>query len=210
MKVKKIIAWLLSAVLFAGIAAGLSGDSGAFAADLGTEVPGDVITINYDTEAVLIDESGLAANKQDEVIYFTETYTSDLTKWSRCKLRDNRGSFDISWARATSDLKLYICGDVNKKISSVVLKWQDTLNVKFTGTLLATDITVYQDGVECEDAYFSGENSDGYSNKVKAGVSVDVTRTYKLQNTTSDVEVEVGQLSFWDDSMLAYEVFQIS
>ena len=79
-----------------------------------------------------------------------------------------------------------------------------------TSMMLATDITVYQDGVECEDAYFSGENSDGYSNKVKAGVSVDVTRTYKLQNTTSDVEVEVGQLSFWDDGMLAYEVFQIS
>jgi hypothetical protein len=79
-----------------------------------------------------------------------------------------------------------------------------------TSMMLATDITVYQDGVECEDAYFSGENSDGFSNKVKAGVSLDVTRTYKLQNTTSDVEVEVGQLSFWDDSMLAYEVFQIS
>lgn len=79
-----------------------------------------------------------------------------------------------------------------------------------TSMMLATDITVYQDGVECEDAYFSGENSDGFSNKVKAGVSVDVTRTYKLQNTTSDVEVEVGQLSFWSDGMLAYEVFQLS
>jgi hypothetical protein len=74
----------------------------------------------------------------------------------------------------------------------------------------ATDITVYQDGVECEDAYFSGENSDGYTNKVKKGVSVEVTRAYKLQNTTSDVEVEVGQLSFWDDALLAYEVFQLS
>jgi hypothetical protein len=79
-----------------------------------------------------------------------------------------------------------------------------------TSMMLATDITVYQDGVECEDAYFSGENSDGFSNKVKAGVSVDVTRTYKLQNTSSDVEVEVGQLSFWSDGMLAYEVFQLS
>lgn len=79
-----------------------------------------------------------------------------------------------------------------------------------TSMMMATDITVYQDGVECEDAYFSGENSDGFSNKVKAGVSVDVTRTYKLQNTSSDVEVEVGQLSFWSDGMLAYEVFQLS
>ena len=79
-----------------------------------------------------------------------------------------------------------------------------------TSMMLATNITVYQDGVECEDAYFAGENSDGYSNKVKAGVSVDGTRAYKLQNTTSDVEVEVAQLSFWDDSLLAYQVFQIA
>ena len=79
-----------------------------------------------------------------------------------------------------------------------------------TSMMMATDITVYQDGVECEDAYFSGENSDGYTNKVKAGVSVEVTRTYKLQNTTSDVEIEVGQLSFWDDALLAYTVIQLS
>ena len=79
-----------------------------------------------------------------------------------------------------------------------------------TSMQLATDISVYQDGVECEDAYFSGDNSDGYTNKIKKGVSVDVTRTYKLQNTTSDVEVEVGQLWSWSDDLLAYEVFQLS
>lgn len=79
-----------------------------------------------------------------------------------------------------------------------------------TSMQLATDITVYQDGVECEDAYFADANSDGYSNKVKAGVSVDVTRAYKLQNTSSNVEVEVGQLFSWNDDLLAYEVFQIA
>lgn len=79
-----------------------------------------------------------------------------------------------------------------------------------TSMQLATNITVYQNGVECEDAYFASDNSDGYSNKVKAGVSVDVTRVYKLQDTTSDVEVEVGQLFSWNDDLLAYEVFQIA
>lgn len=76
---------------------------------------------------------------------------------------------------------------------------------------LATDITVYQNGVECEDAWFSDGNSDdGYTNKVKAGVSVDVTRAYKLQDTTSEVEVEVAELFSWNDDLLAYEVFQIA
>lgn len=80
-----------------------------------------------------------------------------------------------------------------------------------TSMQLATNITVYQDGVECEDAFFAEDNSeDGYSNKVKAGVSVDVTRVYKLQNTTSDVEVEVAQLFSWSSDLLAYEVFHLS
>lgn len=92
------------------------------------------------------------------------------------------------------------------------------INYKFTNVSdnspssmqMATNITVYQDGVECEDAYFADANSDGYSNKVKAGVSVDVTRAYKLQNTTSDVEVEVGQLFSFSDDLLAYKKFKLS
>ena len=79
-----------------------------------------------------------------------------------------------------------------------------------TSMSLATNITVYQDGVECEDAYFADSNDGSYSNKVKAGVSVDVTRVYKLQNTSSDVEVEVGELFSWSDDLLAYEVFKLS
>jgi hypothetical protein len=79
-----------------------------------------------------------------------------------------------------------------------------------TSMMLATSIAVYQNGVQCEDAYFSGENSDGYSNKIKAGASVEVTRTYKLQDTTSDVEVEVGQNSFWSDDLLAYTVITLA
>lgn len=79
-----------------------------------------------------------------------------------------------------------------------------------TSMQMATNITVYQNGVECEDAWLASDNSDGYSNKVKAGVSVQVTRVYKLQDTTSDVEVEVGQLFSWNDDLLAYDVLHIA
>jgi hypothetical protein len=80
-----------------------------------------------------------------------------------------------------------------------------------TSMQLATNITVYQNGVECEDAWFSDGNSDdGYTNKVKAGVSVKCTRAYKLQDTTSDVEVEVAPLFSWNDDLLAYELIHIA
>ena len=79
-----------------------------------------------------------------------------------------------------------------------------------TSMQMATDINVYQNGVECEDAWFADDNSDGYTNKVKAGVSVAVTRVYKLQDTTSDVEVEVAPLFSWSDDLLAYQVITIA
>lgn len=75
---------------------------------------------------------------------------------------------------------------------------------------LATNITVYQDGLECERAYFASDDGDNGSSKVKAGKSIDVTLAYKLVDTTSDVEVEVGELFSWNDDLLAYEVFQIA
>lgn len=39
---------------------------------------------------------------------------------------------------------------------------------------------------------------------------MNVTRAYKLQDTSSDVEVEVAQLFSWSDDLLAYQVFQIA
>ena len=79
-----------------------------------------------------------------------------------------------------------------------------------TSMQVATSISVYQSGVECEEAWLADDNSDGYTNKVKAGVSVNVTRVYKLQNTTDDVEIEVAPLFSWNDDLLAYTKIQIS
>ena len=79
-----------------------------------------------------------------------------------------------------------------------------------TSMSLATSITVFQNGLECERAYFADDDGDNASSKVKAGNSIDVTLAYKLQDTTSDVEDEVGQLFSWSDDRLAYEVFQIA
>lgn len=62
---------------------------------------------------------------------------------------------------------------------------------------------VYQDGVECEQAFVLDDsanyNSDNQTKSIKKGVSLDVDIAYKLNNTESPVEVEVTEwISFSD------------
>lgn len=140
MKTKRIISRLIAVIMMLTISIGINTDNGVFAAS-GVPVPSDLIVIDYDRMSVIIDENSLPAGERDEKIFFTDTYTADISKWYCCNLRDNIAMFDFSWARSNADVKVYICGDYHEKISSIVLKWQDTLGVKFTGTLLATDIT---------------------------------------------------------------------
>ncbi len=141
MKLKKLISRLMACVLLIGLITAPSADIGVFAAGNGTIVPNDLIVIDYDMESVRINETSLTAADRDTEIYYTDVYTSDISKWYKCELRNNVALFDISWARKNADVKIYICGDVHTRVSSIVIKWQDTLSVKFTGTLLATDIT---------------------------------------------------------------------
>ncbi|MBQ7636621.1 MAG: hypothetical protein IJS80_04875 [Lachnospiraceae bacterium] len=140
MKTKKIISRILAAIILVVMVTGIKADNGVFASGT-VAVPEGNIVIDYDMESVIIDETSLPASERDTVIYFTDIYTNDISKWYCCELRDNVGRFDFSWARTNADVKIYICGDYHTKISSIVLQWQETLTVKFTGTLLATDIT---------------------------------------------------------------------
>lgn len=69
---------------------------------------------------------------------------------------------------------------------------------------------VYQDGVECETAFADTDGGGNSMTKVKKGSSIEVVQAYELQNTTSDVEVEVKELFAWDDIKLATRTFQIA
>ncbi len=140
MKTKRWISRLIAMFLLTVMVVGTNADNGVFASGT-VAVPSNLIVIDYDRMSVIIDESSLSASERDEYIYFTDTYTADISKWYCCNVRDNVAMFDFSWARSNADVKVYICGDYHTKISSIVLKWQDTLGVRFTGTLLATDIT---------------------------------------------------------------------
>ena len=69
---------------------------------------------------------------------------------------------------------------------------------------------VYQDGVQCETAFADTDGGGNSMTKVKKGSSIEVVQAYELQNTTSDVEVEVKELFAWDDIKLATRTFQIA
>lgn len=98
-------------------------------------IPENNISVNYDYETLTV------TTADDTVIYFTDSYTDNVEKWYQCEVRNGKASFDISWLKKTATVRLYICGDVNTKIVSKDIGWQEKLGISFTGTLLATDIT---------------------------------------------------------------------
>ena len=75
-----------------------------------------------------------------------------------------------------------------------------------TAFFVAFDETVYQDGVglnECilvEDS--ANYSSDNQMKEIKKGVSLDVEVAYELNDTTTDVEVEVKELFSFDDTTI--------
>lgn len=64
----------------------------------------------------------------------------------------------------------------------------------------------YQNGIEAEKCYFlqdeSYENTNNQSKEIKPGVTIDVKVAYKLNDTKSPVEVEVGQFLSFDDTKI--------
>lgn len=64
----------------------------------------------------------------------------------------------------------------------------------------------YQNGVEAEPTYFPSDDdyqkNNNQSKEIKSGVTIDVMVAYKLNDTTTPVEVEVGQLISFDDTKI--------
>ncbi len=71
---------------------------------------------------------------------------------------------------------------------------------------LAFDDTVYQDGVGLNESYFVADSanydSSNQTKEIKSGTSLDVEVAYELNNTTSDIEVEVSELISFDESKI--------
>ena len=65
------------------------------------------------------------------------------------------------------------------------------------------DAAAYQDGVGLNECYFADDSAnysmDNQTKEIKKGATLSVEVAYKLNDTTTDVEVEVSELISWND-----------
>lgn len=120
------------------------------------------VHIDYINETVTVD-----IKKGDTVIYYTENYNKDVTRWDVCEVREkadgtNVAAFDISWINENKTVRLYLCGDKNKGVISVDVTWEENFSVEFTGSLLNTDITEAKKWQDIYKKYPNFSEETGY------------------------------------------------
>lgn len=134
----------------------LSGNTKATADAGGQEIAADQIRVEYLKESITV------TTAKDSVIYFTDNYSTDLEKWYFCEVRNGKAVFDISWLKSSATTKLYLCGDVQTKVTCREIEWQEKLGASFTGTLLSTDITESEKWIAVYQAYPNFSEDTGY------------------------------------------------
>lgn len=75
-----------------------------------------------------------------------------------------------------------------------------------TAFYLAISDTVYQNGVGLNEAYVLADsanyNSDNQTKEIKKGSSIEVERAYELNDTTTEIEVEVEEFIGFSDKTI--------
>lgn len=75
-----------------------------------------------------------------------------------------------------------------------------------TSFMVAFDETVYQSGVGLNEAYVLDDSAnytaENQIKEIKKGASLDVEVAYELNDTTTDIEVEVKELFSFDDTTI--------
>lgn len=89
----------------------------------------------------------------------------------------------------------------------VIVKYKFTNNADESASFMfAFDETVYQDGVGLNECYFADDSAnysvDNQTKEIKTGTSLDVEVAYELNDSTTDIEVEVKELISFDDKVI--------
>lgn len=98
---------------------------------------------------------------------------------------------------------------------------KDVVIVKYTFTNVSDDEPasfmwsmsdkVFQDGISLDRAIVSGDewnyDSDNQMKEIKKGASIQLEVAYELNDTTSNIEVEVSEMFGWSDTVIK-KVFQ--
>lgn len=73
--------------------------------------------------------------------------------------------------------------------------------------LVAFEEHAYQNGIEAEHSYYTGNDDyDGKNNQskeIKSGVTIDVMVAYELNDTSTPLEIEVGQFLSFDNTKIS-------
>lgn len=64
----------------------------------------------------------------------------------------------------------------------------------------ALEDKVFQDGIALETTFTSADENEIWDVEIKPGVTKEVTKIYQLRNSTSDLEIEVGEWLSFDDT----------
>ena len=75
---------------------------------------------------------------------------------------------------------------------------------------LSINHTVFQNGIECEqDFVYAVMDDDNGSKEIKTGASIEVKKAYILNDTSSDIEIELEGIFSWDDNVIT-KIFSIA
>ncbi len=82
----------------------------------------------------------------------------------------------------------------------IVILFKFTNNSSSAASFSSLEVDAYQDGVGLIENYFvSDVETSDQSKQLKSGASIEVEVAFDLNNTTSDVEVEVTEFFSFDD-----------
>ena len=128
---------------------------------------------------------------------------------------ENQGSGSVDSEESNSNI-----GDYTVEIQSCRLakdyEGKDVVIVKYlytnvanddaTSFFVAFDETVYQNGVGLNESWLVDDSanysSDNQTKEIKKGASLEVEVAYELNDTTTDIEVEVKELFSFDDTTI--------
>ena len=93
-----------------------------------------------------------------------------------------------------------------KDVVIVKYLYTNVSNEDATAFYVAFDETVYQNGVGLNESYVLDDSAnysaDNPTKEIKKGASLEVEVAYELNDTTTDIEVEVKELFSFDDTTI--------